>query len=533
MTTQPREILFDESARAKLRDGIEKLANVVVVTLGPTGCNVCYQSWQPTITKDGSSIVKEVELKDQFENMGVSIAKEVANRVREQAGDGTTTSILLLSQLVNQGVKLIASGASPILLKRGMDKAIEKVIHNLEAMAIPVKDPQDILDIATVSASGDREIGSMIAEAFEKVGHSGVITIEEAKSTDSSIELVEGMQFDRGYLSPYFCTNVESMQCELPNPAFLLVDGKISSIQEMLPLLQTVAAQGIELLIIADDLEADVLSTLVVNRLRGALRVTAVKAPGFGDRKKALLGDLAVLTGATLISEDTGTSLRHASLEMLGSADRVVITKDKTTIVGGSGSPEAIKARIAQIEAEEKTVTNNYDREKLQERKAKLSEGVAIIRVGAMTEPVLKHRKQLFQDSLNSTRSALKSGIVVGGGTALLRASRDLDQLKLEGDESLGVKLVAAACEAPVKQIARNSACDPSIILQEVLASSSALFGFNAKTGQVENLRKAGVVDAVAGIVTYLNCSSSAAGIALLSEALVGDAEVAEPTCSH
>jgi chaperonin GroEL len=527
MTTQPREILFDEAARAKLRNGIDQLADVVGVTLGPSGCNVCMQSWQPTVTKDGNSIVKEVELKDQFENMGAAMGKEVASKVRELCGDGTTTAVLLLRALVSGGVRLIASGASPIGLKRGIDRAVEAVKNALSSASHPVKGAQELLQIATVSAAGNAEYGAVIAQAFEKVGQAGVITIEEAKGTDTVIETVEGMQFDRGYLSPYFCTNLESMVCELADPLVLLVDQKVSSIQELLPLLQGVVASGRELLLVADDLDADVLSTLVVNRLRGALKVVAVKSPGFGDRKKAMLQDLAVLTGATVISQETGTDLRTAGPDVLGSAKRVSITKDKTTLVEGAGSKAAIADRVRTIEAELKLASNSYDKEKLEERKAKLQGGVAVIRVGAATEPELKQKKQIFQDSLNSVRAALEEGVVPGGGVALLRAAEAVGALHLQGDEALGGKLVQQACECCVKQIARNSGHDPSVIVLEIRESPKG-YGFNALTDRVENLLEGGVIDAVKVEKTALTVAASAAGVVLLSEALVGDAEESE-----
>ena len=523
MSTQAREILFDEMARAKLRDGIGQVADVVEVTLGPSGCNVCMDAWQPTVTKDGNTIVKEVELKDQFENMGASLAKEVAAKVREQCGDGTTTAILLLRALVDHGVKYVASGASPIALKRGLDKATEAVVAELSKMSIPVKSEAELAQIATVSAAGNQEIGQLIAQAFTKVGREGVITIEESKTMETAIELVEGMQFERGYLSPYFCTNVEAMSCELQQPAILLVDQKIGSIQDLIPLLQTVAALGRELLIVAEDLDADVLSTLVVNRLRGHLKVAAIKAPGFGDRRKAMMQDLAVLTGATLVTEDAGMVLRAVSMEALGTAARVVITKDKTTLVDGGGNKEAIAARVRQLEGEIQLSTNQYDREKLEERKAKLSGGVAVIRVSAATEAEMKHRKQAFQDSLNSTRAALEEGVVPGGGCALLRASAVIAALPLQGDEALGGQIIRRACELPFKQIVRNSGQDPSVRLNEVLSMASQ-FGFNALSEQIEDLVAAGVLDAVKVEKVCLIVATSAAGVVLLSEALIGDA---------
>ncbi len=444
-----KELIFSEEARNKLREGIDKLADIVGVTLGPKGRNVGLQaSWgAPTITNDGNSIVKDVELKDQYANMGVSLGKEVAAKMKEICGDGTTSSILLLRALVQTGVKNIASGASPILIKRGMEKAQEAIVQEIEKNAISIQDEKETLNIAIASASGNTEIGAMISDAIKKVGKSGVITIEEGKGTETAIEMVEGMQFDRGYSSSYFCTNAEKLCVEMHNAKILITDKKISSVQEILPILQSVATTATELLIIADDIEGDALSTLVVNKLRGTLKVCAVKAPGFGDRRKALLEDIAILTGATVVTEDTGVSLKDATADVLGSAEKVVITKDKTTIIGGKGAHDAIQGRIKQIEAEISNSQNSYDKEKFEERKAKLSGGVAVIRVGAATEPEMKQKKQMFEDSLNSTRAAIEEGIVIGGGVALLRAGTAV-QLSLSGDEAIGAQIVFKACEA-------------------------------------------------------------------------------------
>ena len=403
----PKELIFEEEARNKLREGIDQLADVVGVTLGPKGRNVGLQaSWgAPTITNDGNSIVKDIELKDQYANMGVSLGKEVASKMKEICGDGTTSSILLLRALVQNGVKNIASGSSPITLKRGMDKAVDAVIQELEKASIAVKSDKDTQNIAVVSASGNEAIGAMIANAFKKVGKAGVITIEEGKGTEDTIEMVEGMQFDRGYLSAYFCTHAESMSVEMSEVKLLITDKKISSVQEILPILQSIASTATELLIIAEDIDGDALSTLVVNKLRGTLKVCAVKAPGFGDRRKALLEDIAILTGGTLVSEETGTALKDATADLLGSAEKILINKEKTTIVGGRGNAKQIQARIKQIDGEIANTTSTYDKEKLEERKAKLSGGVAVIRVGAATEPEMKQKKQMFEDSLNSTRA--------------------------------------------------------------------------------------------------------------------------------
>lgn len=522
--TTPKELIFEEEARNKLRDGIDKLADVVGVTLGPKGRNVGLQSsWgAPTITNDGNSIVKDIELKDQYANMGVSLGKEVALKMKEKCGDGTTSSILILRALVQTGVKNIASGASPIGLKRGMDKAVEAIVAEIEKTSIAIKNENEIKNIAIASASGNESIGTLIADAVAKVGKEGVITIEEGKGTDTSIEMVEGMQFDRGYTSAYFCTNAEALTVEMSNAKVLITDKKISSVQEILPILQAIASTATELLIIAEDIEGDALSTLVVNKLRGSLKVCAVKAPGFGDRRKAILEDLAVLTGGTVISEETGTALKDATVEMLGSAEKILVTKETTTIVGGRGEMKAIKARVKQIEMEASRTTSSYDKEKLDERKAKLSGGVAVIRVGAATEPEMKQKKQVFEDSLNSTRAAIEEGIVIGGGCALLRAGKAA-ALKLSGDEALGAQIVFKSCEAPFKQIVSNTGFDSSVLLNEVL-SSDLHFGFNALSEKVEDLLKAGVVDPAKVVKNALRFAASTAGIVLLSEALIGNA---------
>ncbi len=523
--SEAKEIIFEQEARDKLAKGIQQLADAVRSTLGPKGRNVGLEkSWgAPTITNDGNSIVKDIELPDQYENMGVAMAQEVASKLKDICGDGTTTGTLLLDALVQHGIKYIAAGTSPISIKRGIDRATEAMIKELEKMAIPVKGRDDTKNIATVSASGNEEIGTFIADAIEKVGQAGVVTIEEAKGTETAIEMVEGMQFDRGYISAYFVKNQEKMTIEMGNPYLLLVDKKIASIQEMLPVLQAVATTGRELLIICEDLEADVLATLVVNKMRGSLNVTAVKAPGFGDRRKAMLMDIAALTGGTLVSEEAGIYLKDVTVDVLGSAERVIITKETTTLVGGKGDADAIDARVSQIESEHSQSTSTYDQEKLLERKAKLKGGVAVIRVGAATEPELKQKKQMFEDSLSSTKAALEEGIVAGGGIALLHASRVIASLKLEGDEALGAALVAKACEAPTRQIVTNAGHDGSVILAELKGKDDSI-GFNARTEKVENLIEAGVIDAVKVSKNCLIHAASVAGIVLISEALIGDA---------
>ncbi len=525
MSTTPKEIIFEEEARELLLSGIKKLADVVAVTLGPKGRNVGLEkSWgAPTITNDGSSIIRDITLPNPYENMGVSMAKEVVQKIKEKCGDGTTTGTLLLRTLVDLGIKAIAAGASPILVKRGMDKAIEAIIKEIEQSAIPIKDLKETLNIATAAASGNVEIGKLIADAMAKVGRAGVITIEEAKGTETSIEIVEGMQFDRGYISAYFCTNSDRMTVEMHNAKILLVDRKINSIHELLPILQVVASSAQELLIVAEDIEGDALSTLVVNKLRGTLKICAVKSPGFGDRRKAMLQDIAILTGATVISEDTGMTLKEIPADVLGSAEKISVTKETTTLVNGSGHPEAIKARIKQLENEIENTKSSYDKEKLEERKAKLSGGVAVIRVGAATEPEMKQKKQVFEDSLTSTKTALEEGIVPGGGVSLLRASKAIDALKLEGDEAIGAKIVAQACDTPLKQIVNNAGHDGLVVLAEV-RKAKPNYGYNALSDKVEDLISAGVVDPAKVVKYCLTYAASVAGIVLISEALISDA---------
>ena len=524
--TKAKEFRFEEEARNALRDGIDQLAEVVAITLGPRGRTVGLQAsfGSPIITSDGHSIAKEIELKDPFLNMGASMAKEVAAKIKEKAGDGTTTGIILLRALVQAGVKNIASGANPTSIKRGMDKALEALLQEIDAMAVQVKNSKDTQNIASVSASGNKEIGEKIAECFDKVGKEGVVSIEEGKGTETVIELVEGMQFDRGYQSAYFCTNADKLLVEMNSPLILITDKKISSAQEILPILQHVATTGAELLIIAEELDGDALSTLVINKLRGSLKVAAVKAPGFGDRRKEMLEDLAILSGATVITEEKGLLLREASADLLGRADQVIVSKEKTTIVGGKGTPKAIQARIAQLDAQSKNASSNYDREKLDERKAKLSGGVAVIKVGAPTESEMKKKKQSYEDSLNSTRAALENGIVPGGGVTLLRASRSAKTPKLSKEEQVGAQILLRASEAPFKQIVSNAGFDPSIFLEEVLKSDKTV-GFNAVSEKVEDLLKAGVIDPAKVVKSSLSHAVSVAGVVLLSEALMADAE--------
>ncbi|MBJ7449119.1 MAG: chaperonin GroEL [Parachlamydiales bacterium] len=521
-----KEIIFEEEARRKLVAGIIKATDAIACTLGPKGRNVGLQkSWgAPTIINDGNTIVKDIELPDQYENMGAAMVKEVAAKLKEKCGDGTTTSSLLLRALVETGIKYIASGASPISLKRGLEKGQEALLKQIDSMVHPIKNVEETLSIATVSASGNTEIGQFISDALQKVGKSGVVTIEEGKGTETSVEMVEGMQFDRGYISAYFCTNNENMTVEMENAAILITDKKIGSIQELLPLLQSCLTTGKALLVIADDIDGDALATLVVNKLRGTLRIAAVKAPGFGDRRKAMLQDIAVLTGATLITDEVGIALKDATADMLGTCEKISITKDSTTLISGAGTKEEIEARIKQIQGELNNSTNKYDKEKLEERKAKLSGGVAVIRVGAPTEPEMKQKKQMFQDSLNSTKAALEEGIVYGGGLTLLRASDALKQMKLEGDENLGIQLLIKACEMPIRQIITNAGLEASVILSQIQEKKGS-FGFNAVSEKVEDVMVANVIDAAKVVKNCIISAISVAGIVLISEALIGDAE--------
>lgn len=518
-----KELIFEEEARLKLREGITKLADIVGVTLGPKGRYVALEEGRnaPTITSDGYSIIKHIEFKDQFINMGVAIAKDASSKMKEQFGDGTTTTMLLIKAFVENGLKNIAAGASPIVLKRGMEKGVELIIEELSKLSKPITKPEETFYIASASASGDEEIGRLIAQALQKVGMGGVVTIEEGQNVTHSLEMVEGLQFERGYLSPYFCTNTEAMNVEMQQAAILLTDKKISSIQEILPMLQAVASTGQHLLIIADDLEGDALSTLVINKLQGILKACAVKAPGFGDQRKALLEDLAALTGATVISEEKGLSLKEATIDLLGSAQKIVVSKEKTTLIGGCGDLAAIQHRIQSIDVELLEAKNSFDKERLCKRRAQLSGGVAILRVGAVSEPEMRQKKQLFEDSLNSTQAALEDGIVPGGGVALLRASACLSKLEFTGDEKTAIQIVLKACEAPFRQIVQNTGHDSSLYLEKVL-SAKPEWGFNALTEQLEDLLLAGIVDPCKIVKGCLTIALSAAGTILLSDVLIG-----------
>lgn len=527
MSSTAKEIIFEEQARKKLLAGIHKLADVVACTLGPKGRNVGLEkAWgAPTITNDGNSIVRDIDLADSYEDMGAKMAREVAEKIQSVCGDGTTTGTVLLRSLVEEGVRNIAAGASPIHIARGMEKALEAILKEIDRIAIPVKSEADRRNVATVAASGNGEVGEMITKALGKVGNAGVVTVEEGKGTETTLDMVEGMQFDRGYLSPYFCTDQENLKVEMTNGAILLIDRKVNAIQELLPILKAVAPTGRQLLIVAEDLEGDALATLVVNKLRGTLKVAAVKAPGFGDRRKEMLQDIAVLTGATVISDETGTQLKEATASVLGSAEKITITKDHTLIVNGSGKPEAITARIRQLNQARDAAEASYDREKIEERIAKLSGGVAVIRVGAATEPEMKQRKQVFQDSLSSTKAAIEGGVVAGGGVALLRASQVLDTLKLPHEEEVGARILKRACEAPIRQIITNAGLDGSVVLNEVKGRKTNE-GYNAENGQIEDLVKAGVIDPAKVVRTCATYAVSVAEIVLRTEALITDAEV-------
>ncbi|MBP9842360.1 MAG: chaperonin GroEL [Simkaniaceae bacterium] len=517
--TDSKELIFEETARTKLSAGIEKLTNAIKTTLGPNGRNIGLESsfGSPKITSDSGSIVADIELKDQYENMGASFCKEVAEKMKSSCGDGTTTAILLLSELTREGMKNITAGTSPIELKREMDQAVSLLLEELNALAVPVKNSEEILHIATVSASGDPLIGKMIADAMQQVGPQGVITIEAGKGTETSIKLVEGMEVDRGNLSPYFCTNLEKMSVELTSALILVTDKKISTIHEILPLVQHAATTGTPLFIIAEDIEGDALATLVINKLRGSLKISAIKAPAFGDQRKAYLEDIAILTGATLISADKGMTLKEASPEVFGRADRIEVTKDRTKIIGGQGLKEAIKNRILLIEGEIDKATSPYEIDKLKERKAKLAGGVAVIKVGAPTETEMQTKKQIFQDSLNSTYAAYDGGYVPGGGIALLKTSHHLNT------KGVGGAIVRKACEAPFKQIVTNSGCNPSLFIEEVMKLGPS-YGFNALSLQIEDLLKSNIIDPMKVIKNSLSFAASIAGVFFLSEVLIGDA---------
>ena len=524
-----KEIFFDVKAREKLARGVDKLANAVKVTLGPKGRNVALEKsfGAPVITKDGVTVAKEIELDDKFENMGAQLVKEVASKTSDAAGDGTTTATILAQSVYHEGIKLVAAGRNPMAIKRGIDKGVEALITELANLAKPTRDQKEIAQIGTISANSDATIGNIIAEAMSKVGKEGVITVEEAKGLETTMDVVEGMRFDRGYLSPYFVTNAEKMICEMDNPYILCTEKKISSMKDMLPVLEQVAKVNRPLMLIAEDVEGEALATLVVNKLRGALQVVAVKAPGFGDRRKAMLQDIAVLTGGQVASDDTGTKLENMTLADLGTAKRVVVDKDNTTIVDGAGKSEDIKARVKQIRAQIEDSTSDYDREKLQERLAKLVGGVAVVHVGAATEVEMKEKKDRVEDALNATRAAVEEGIVPGGGTALIRVSKVLNDIQpADDDELAGVNIIRRAIEEPLRQIAHNAGFEGSIVVEKVRAGKDG-FGFNAATGEYEDLIKAGVIDPKKVTRTALQNAASVASLLLTTECAI--AEKPEP----
>ena len=525
-----KEIFFSDEARNKLYEGVRKLNDAVKVTMGPRGRNVLVQKsfGAPAITKDGVSVAKEVELKDTIENMGAGLVKEVASKTNDEAGDGTTTATVLAHSIFKEGLRNITAGANPVEVKRGMDKQAAAIIAELKSLSRKVTDKKEIAQVATISANSDSAIGGLIADAMEKVGKDGVITVEEAKSIHDELNVVEGMQFDRGYLSPYFITNAEKMQVELSNPFILLFDKKITNLKDLLPVLEQIQKTGKPLLIIAEDIEGEALATLVVNKLRGVLNISAVKAPGFGDRRKAMLEDIAILTGGEVVSEELGRTLESATLNDLGQASSVIIDKENTTIVNGAGEKSAIDARIIQIKAQIAETTSDYDKEKLQERLAKLSGGVAVIKVGAATETEMKEKKDRVDDALSATKAAVEEGIVIGGGAAFIKASTKVD-LKLSGDEAIGADIVRRALTAPLRQIAENAGFDAGVVANSVSVSKDDNYGFNAATGEYVDMFKAGIIDPVKVERVALQNAVSVASLLLTTEATISELKEDKP----
>ena len=517
-----KEIIFSDTARNALARGVEKLTDAVKVTMGPRGRNVLIMKsyGAPILTKDGVSVAREVELKDKLEDMGAQLVKEVASNTADEAGDGTTTATVLANAIFSEGLRNITAGANPVEVKRGMDKACAEILENLKDSAKEVNGKQDIAQVATISANSDTAIGDMIAEAMDRVGQDGVITVEEAKGISDELDVVEGMQFDRGYLSPYFITNPEKMVAEIENPWILLCDSKISSLKDLLPVLEQVQKTSRPLLIIAEDVEGEALSTLVVNKLRGVLNISAVKAPGFGDRRKAMLADIAVLTHGTVISEETGHTLEGATIEMLGQAARVVIDKDNTVIVDGAGAEANVKSRIAEIKVQIETTSSEYDKEKLQERLAKLSGGVAVIKVGAATETEMKEKKDRVDDALSATKAAVEEGIIIGGGAALVRAASKVS-IKLDGDQKIGAEIILRAISAPMKQIAANAGFDTGVVVNTVETADSDTIGFNAANGEYVDMFKAGIIDPLKVARVALTNATSVASMLLTTEAAI------------
>ena len=533
-----KQITYDAEARDHIRAGVQKLARAVKVTLGPRGRNVIIQKsfGSPTVTKDGVTVTKEIDLEDAYENMGAQLVKQVAQKTNDAAGDGTTSATVLAEAIFLEGLKNVTAGASPVALKRGIDQAVEACVKSLAKLSTSVKGSQEIAQVGTIASNNDPEIGKQIAEAMDRVGKDGVITVEEGSTLETYVEWVEGMQFDKGYLSPHFITNVDTMEVDFENPLVLIHEKKITSIKDMIPLLEQVAQSGKPLVIIAEDVEGEALTTLVVNRLRGMFPCVAIKAPGFGDRRKAMMQDIATLTGATAVMEDTGGSLENITVKELGSARRVVVTKDATTIVEGSGKKTEIKGRIEQIRAEIEVTKSDYDREKLQERLAKLSGGVAQIQVGAATEAEMKEKKARVEDALHATRAAVEEGIVPGGGTALLSCIKAIESLKLDGDERVGAMIIRRAIEAPLRQISENAGMDGAVVVQNVLAGKGKGFGYNAATDKYVDLIKAGVIDPTKVVRCGLQNAASVASLLLTTDALVSELpgkEEAEPAGHH
>ena len=521
-----KEVKFEGDARTKMQKGVDILADAVKVTLGPKGRNVIIDKsfGAPRITKDGVTVAKEIELEDKFENMGAQMVREVASKTNDEAGDGTTTATVLAQAIVREGCKSVAAGMNPMDLKRGVDAAVTAVIAELRKKAKKVSSDEEVRQIGTISANGDLDVGTMISEAMQKVGKEGVITVEEAKSLTTELEVVEGMQFDRGYISPYFVTNAEKMFAELEDPYILLHEKKVSGLQSMLPLLEAVVQSSRPLLILAEDVEGEALATLVVNKLRGGLKIAAVKAPGFGDRRKAMLEDIAILTGGQVVSEDLGIKLENVTLDMLGTAKKITITKEETTIVNGAGKKADIQGRCNQIRAQIDETSSDYDREKLQERLAKLAGGVAVIRVGGATEIEVKEKRDRVEDAMNATRAAVEEGIVPGGGTALLRASKVLEKLTPENDDQrVGMEIIRKALQAPVRQIAENAGVEGSIVVGKLLEKKDASYGYNAATDKFEDLVQAGVIDPVKVVRTALQDAASVAGLLITTEAMVAE----------
>ena len=519
-----KEIFFSDKARNGLYEGVTKLADAVKVTMGPRGRNVLIQKsfGAPHITKDGVSVAREIELDNPLENMGAQLVKEVASNTADEAGDGTTTATVLAHSIFKEGLRNITAGANPIEVKRGMDKASAAIIEELQKISKEVKDKKEIAQVATISANSDEAIGNLIAEAMEKVGKDGVITVEEAKGINDDLEVVEGMQFDRGYLSPYFVTNSEKMTCEMENPLLLITDSKITSLKDLVPVLEQTQQSGRPLLIISDDLEGEALATLVLNRLKGVLNIAAVKAPGFGDRKKEMLKDIAILTGATLITEELGLTLDKVTLADLGQAARVVVDKDNTVVVDGKGDASAVEARVNEIKVQIESTTSEYDKEKLQERLAKLSGGVAVIKVGAATETEMKEKKDRVDDALSATKAAVDEGIVIGGGAALIKASKSVS-LSLSGDEEVGAQIILRAVYAPMKQIAQNAGFDAGVVADKIANSSEVNLGFNAATGEYVDMLEAGIIDPLKVERVALQNATSVASLLLTTEATVSD----------